>query len=236
MSQGQLSELEVGHSHPPQTVNRMSQILEDVPDQVVASLHDRDQDPRVLLVGRFLRVQLQDPGAPSVHHQPLLKDPRSGLFVQNTLDLGQVGLGDMIAGSQDSLGQIAVIGQKQEPFRVPVQTADRVYPFREATQEIPHTGASLRVLQGGDDTRRLVECVINQCLWPVVKGALTLTNLVATRLYGLGGVGDHLAIDPEAAIVDTLAQITAAAETTILQISLQGDGGGSFFAHGVLAP
>ncbi len=77
----------------------------------------------------------------------------------DALHLGQVGARDLKAGVQKPVRGRSVVGDQQRALGVPVQSADGEDAGGDALQKAADGGPTLRVLQGGDDARRLVQHV-----------------------------------------------------------------------------
>ena len=107
-----------------------------------------------------------------------------------------VGPGDLIARMQQAGGQLAVIGQQQQPGRVIVEPTDRkdalAHPAEQLTDRWPPFGVG----QGADHTSRFVE----QKIQPgrvEGDGLAVNNNGVASRVRGRPQPGDRLAVDPD---------------------------------------
>ena len=76
-------------------------------------------------------------------------------------DLGQVLLLHPVAGVGEPVGQIAVVGQQQQPLGVGVEAADGEHP-RLGRHQVDHGRAALRVARRGDHPGRLVQQVVDE--------------------------------------------------------------------------
>src|SRR5436190_4842847 len=72
--------------------------------------------------------------------------------------LGDVGARDLVARVHQPVGQLAVVGEQDQPGRIGVEPADRVQP-NAGIHELGHDGAAVRVARGRDDAGGLVEHV-----------------------------------------------------------------------------
>ncbi len=80
---------------------------------------------------------------------------------RSTLDLGQVLLGDTESGMGQTVGERAVVGEKQKPLGVHVEAPDRVHQGL-GWHQIHHGAATMGVRGGRDDARRLVQQPVNE--------------------------------------------------------------------------
>src|SRR5699024_1826925 len=82
-----------------------------------------------------------------------------GLFGHVPGDLRQVGLGHLIGGVGEPVGQVAVVGEQQQAFSLIVQPAHVEQPCAAvgALQEVPDAAPTLGVGHGGHDLGRFVE-------------------------------------------------------------------------------
>jgi len=118
-----------------------------------------------------------------------------------TLDLGQVLLVDAEGGVCESVGEVAVVGQEQEPFGVRVEPADREDPGLVGDQ-IDDGGPPVGVARGGDDPGRLVQQVVDEVGRRRDRNAVDLDSL------GLGvdppAQLGNFPVDGDPAVVDEL--------------------------------
>ena len=86
-------------------------------------------------------------GLASVHHHASFQLPG---FLRRDLiaDPRQIGLVHLHGGMQHPFGQVAVVGEQQQPLAVVVQPPHRVQPDGIIPETIQHCGASLRVADG----------------------------------------------------------------------------------------
>ena len=102
---------------------------EHLPHLVGLALSDRDSPPRV------------HPGSRGSHHDQLVRDDpvsfeqraprelRPVGIVRDALHLGQILAQHAVTRVRHAQGELAVVGEDNEPFRVVVQTPDRNYSF-----------------------------------------------------------------------------------------------------------
>jgi len=69
-----------------------------------------------------------------------------GVAARRAIDQHQIGLGVLEAGVAELEGDVAVVGQQQQPFAVQVQPADRIEPRRPFEQRF-QAGPAARVVE-----------------------------------------------------------------------------------------
>lgn len=83
------------------------------------------------------------------------------VFRYFTLNCCFICTGNLIAGVGKTIGPFAVVGKKQQPETVKIETAHRIEPLRDFLQEVSHHGSPLRVVKGGNIGKGFVEHDIN---------------------------------------------------------------------------
>src|SRR6266508_2892383 len=101
------------------------------------------------------------PGQTVVELDPLLEAPHR--VPGQTLDLSKVPLLDAVARMGKAVGEVAVIGEQDQPLGVPVQPADRDHP-RVLWHHLDHRRPALRVIGGAHHSQRLVQHPVAQPL------------------------------------------------------------------------
>src|SRR6185437_713206 len=71
------------------------------------------------------------------------------LFAGAAGDLGPICLGERGAGAQDFVGELAVVGEQQEPFGVEIEAADGVEALVNAAQVVLDAGAAFGIVERG---------------------------------------------------------------------------------------
>ncbi len=114
---------------------------------------------------------------------------------QSPLYEGQVGLGLLLGGMEQRLGQVAIGGEEQEARSVVVQTPHREDPWITVLgDDICHAGAPLGVIHGGDHARGLVQDERDRLRGQVVAHPVD-GNHVFGRIHLGAKLGHHLAVD-----------------------------------------
>ncbi len=105
------------------------QCVEKSSDFTVSSFGKRDPIPGICF-GKALLFQFQWKNRTTIQAYLSGSEPVQVFRSDNALDLYKVGPGNLVAGMEDPLRQIPVVGQKKNAFRLDVQTTDmdqRVY-------------------------------------------------------------------------------------------------------------
>ena len=137
-------------------VTGMADGLAHPPDLAVAALVDRDaQHPRARLghLRRRRRAVVELDAVAQPAHRPRRH--------RTAADRGQVLLVDAVAGVGDAVGQLAVVGQQQQPLGVGVEPADGEHPWLGG-DELDDRRPSVGVACGGHHATRLVQQVVDE--------------------------------------------------------------------------
>ena len=176
-----------------QLFDRMADGVTHLSDFVVASLAQGDFDPGLALaaadgaeIGRSAQAAVSQTHAVFQFGQHA-RPTRAG-------QLGMVGPGDLIARMQQAGGQLAVIGQQQQPGRVIVEPTDRKDALADLAEQLTDRWSPFRVGQGADHTGRFVEQKI-QPRRVEGDGLAVNNNGVASGVCGRSQPGDRLAVD-----------------------------------------
>ena len=132
------------------------------------------------------------------------------------------------------MGELAVVGQQEQPLGLGVEAADmhqaqRVGQLGVLGQVVAsilgHGGAALRVLHGGDDPCRLVEHEGDE-LGVGEDSAAVNADLLGQRVHPHACLGDGNAVDADAAVGDELLAGAARGNPCVGQDLLQPLSGG----------
>ena len=80
---------------------------------------------------------------------------------RHAVDLGEIGLGDAVAGMREQLREIAVVGEHEQPLGLVVETTDRE-DARVVGHELDHRRAPFGIGRGAHVARGLVEEVVDE--------------------------------------------------------------------------
>ncbi len=157
----QIAESDWAEAHSAKTGEGDAHLLHHPPDDVIHPLVDDDlQNQAVARLPHDPELVGYDP-APVDHDA--VPDPAQGLLVRPTHRQDVVLLGQLIARMHHSVGDVPVVGQKEQPFGVPVEAADRVDALTGRNQV--HNGPPRSLVVGrGDVPSRLVEQYVPQGL------------------------------------------------------------------------
>src|SRR5690625_4725242 len=140
-------------AHQPR--HRVAHVLEHPPHDPVAALVQLDLHQR----GRGQGLQHGE--AVRAGRAVLQRDAAAQVLGQGAghlpLDGGDVGLGDLVGGVGEAVGELAVVRQQQQPLGLLVQASDVEEPLGPVGDVLGQGGPPLRVAHGGDHAGRLVE-------------------------------------------------------------------------------
>src|SRR3569833_477848 len=117
-----------------------------------------DEDPPADLVEHAEIVGLGEP----VRELDALLEPLAEVAADRPVDLGEVGLGDAVAGVHEAVRELTVVGEDQQSLGVGVATAGVEAPFRDVADVGHERLAPARVGHGADHAGGLVEHVVAQ--------------------------------------------------------------------------
>lgn len=136
-------------------------------DLAVAALDQSNFVPRI---GRIF--EQADLSGRELHAPTVLKGdgdavakPLERLVAGLAANFDVVGLGNMVSGFGELLGQVAVVGEEQEAFAGVVEATDGVDALGQIAEELHDGGATFGVGDGGDVAFRLVQQEIDESLW-----------------------------------------------------------------------
>ena len=138
--------------------------------------------------------------APSSSSTPS-RSRRSAPRRRRALDLGEVLLLDAVARVREPVGQLAVVGEQQQPLGVGVEPADREHAGL-GRDEVDDGGSAVGVLGRRHDTGRLVQEVVDE----VGARATTAPSTSRTSTSAIDARADlgDLAVHPHPALADQL--------------------------------
>ena len=135
----------------------MADRLAHVPHLPVASLPDRHDKRRVSIV----TAARQHPDLGRICFAALDHDataePIEIVFVRHTEDSRLVDARDGVARVHEARCKIAIVGEKQQPFRVVIEAADGIHVFLDAANQIDDRRTPLRIRSRCHVAARLVE-------------------------------------------------------------------------------
>ena len=191
-------------AHPPEPFDRDADLVHHPADQMVDALMHHDFQDQSLA-----RLALD---TDLFRHDPLALDDDSVAEALEGL-LGGTGEGEdvvllveAVTRVHDPVGDVAVVGEQEQPFGVAVEPADRVHPLRHL-DKIHHGAAVTFVFCRRDVAAGFVE--------EEVARPLRLEQLAVDADGGADRVGlrtelrDHLAVDADASGGDQLLRGTA---------------------------
>ena len=127
--------------------HRVADVLEQAPHDAVATLVD-DQLDDGALARRTAVAALDDAGAGHRHGTVVERDAGEELLddplVELALDLGDVGLLDLVRRVRQALGEVAVVGEDQQARRVGVEPADVEEPLGPVGDQVAERSAGPR--------------------------------------------------------------------------------------------
>ncbi len=121
---------------------------------------------------------------------------------RDSLHMAQIKLGDTISRMRHAIGQLAVVGDEQQAFRLFVEPADRENPFAKLWEQVDDSRTPRRIMVRADHSARLVEREVDLALQ---LDLLAIEfNLLRIRIGPECDIGDDLAIDRDSAGRDVL--------------------------------
>jgi hypothetical protein len=145
-------------------------------------------------VGRHCAVAVERDARP---------EPVQRLFVRHPRDPGFIGALDAVTRMRELGGELAVVGQEQQPFGVVVEPPDRVDILAHTGEQLDDRAAPLRIRSRRDDAGRFVEQDVAMSLGCLDSAAVHL-DLAGGRIDLHAHLGDGLPIDHHAAFRDQL--------------------------------
>jgi hypothetical protein len=139
------------------------------------------------------------PGLPLGEPDPILELPQV-LLVGLPGDQDAVDLLDAIARVCQAIGEVAVVGQQDQPGAVLVQSADREDALSDSGKQIDHPGTPRRIGVGRDVASRLVDGEVNQSF---LANRLTIDgDLVAIGIHPGSEFPSDLTVDGHPSLKD----------------------------------
>ena len=193
----EIGEQDRAETDSDQLFDRMADGVTHLSDFVVASLAQGQLDPGLTLVAAD-GAEIGRPAQAAVGQTHAMFQFGQHAWPARAGQLGMVGPGDLIARMQQAGGQLAVIGQQQQPGRVIVEPTDRKDALAHLAEQLTDRWPPFRVGQGADHTGRFVEEKI-QPGRVEGDGLAVNNNGIASRVRGRSQPGDRLAVDPDPA-------------------------------------
>jgi hypothetical protein len=135
---------------------------------------------------------------------------------QEAFDGCHVDLFNLVSRMHQPIGQIAIVGNEQESFAVPVETAHGKNPFVKIREQIEIGGPPLRIVVGTDHVTRFIHQEVNERL-----GLYQLTVQAYLTYAGLnldgGGLG-KIPINRNPAICDKMFAGTPGSKAATSQV------------------
>jgi hypothetical protein len=148
------AELERPDPRSDQLENRVAHFVEHLADNPVAPLVDDDPNDRAILGVTDWPDHLRR--CPLAIDDDPASQPVEGLWRRVAVQQRLVLLVDPVARMHDAVGDLAVVGQQQQAFGLPVQPADRDDPLVDGNEV--HNGVAAALVGGCRDVAtRLVE-------------------------------------------------------------------------------
>lgn len=176
--------------HPPEVDHGNTDSVHHLPNDMIEAFmqHDLDDDAFAGLPHQasFVRndLTLLDHDAISEPGQLEVSRPAIGDDV--------ILLRELVARVHHAIGDVAMVGQQQQPLRLAVQTTDRIDPLGNI-DEIHHGPALPLVLDGRNEPAGLVE---HDEAWALTTQDLAIDPNLVDRGVDLGPhLGDHAAVD-----------------------------------------
>lgn len=162
----ELTQSEFANGHPLQLQNVESNLLEHLTNLSIFTFGDHDFNPRVF-VRRFALVAARSFGAIGAsgilgRHTSTDNGDAPSQFCQLlgariAADFNQISFGHVFFGMHNFLGPLAVIGQQQETFGVPIQSTDWKQSNRKTLDVVFDGGTTHGIFHGGQHATRFVE-------------------------------------------------------------------------------
>ena len=143
-------------------------------------------------------LHVRGPRLVAVDDDPFLQ-PIEIVVVWHAEDAGFVDARDAVAGMRQLRGEIAVVGQQQQPLGVVVEPSDRIDVVAHAAQEIDDRLPPLRVGARRDVAARFVEQQIQVARGDLDAAAVD-TDVIARRIRLGAELADGGAVDAHAPV------------------------------------
>ena len=151
----EIAKPQISHCNPDESLDRMPQGIKGTPDDPVSTLGNGDSKPGTPGICLFLTDH-------AGHKKPILKIhsllKKTNLPRRETSpDLDEVCLRNLMPGMLETLCKIPVVCQYKKPFRIVIESPDRIDPLLYVAQEIRHDRSPLGILQARHITRGFME-------------------------------------------------------------------------------
>ena len=117
-------------------------------------------------------------------------------------DLDVVNLFDAVPRMREAVGQLAVVGDEDQPFARHIEPADAKHARRIRRQQIGHARPAGRIARRGNDAGRLVDGEVHQLR--LRQHFAIDANFLLQRIDARAQLGDDLPIDFDAAFANQL--------------------------------
>ena len=107
---------------------------------------------------------------------------------------------DLMPGMRQRGGEVAVVGENQQPFGIEVEPSDGIHVLADAFQQIENRGPVFGIRSGRHVTARLVEKKI-AVLLRALDTALIDANVVDVGVGFRAELGDGGAVDRDASLL-----------------------------------
>lgn len=217
-----IAQVQKADLHALQLFNQMVEMLKHDTNLVLPAFNQADFVPGVVAFAN--EFQTGWCGLAAVHGDAGAKE--FFFFVsQRALDFGQVSFGDVAGRRGESIGEIAVVGEKEEALAEVIQPADRVDTFAHTFEELHHCFAAFGIKDGGDDVLRFVERVVRK-MFGHAKDVAVYFHLIRGEVCFRTKFGDGLAVDRDVAGDDEFFGLAAAGDSGVGEDFLE-----AFFRH-----
>src|SRR5438309_4455758 len=203
---------------PMELLDRRPHRLHQPLDQVRPAFGDHHAHPGILR-GTRMHLRLQRAGAAVLQTHPRpqpLELSRSG----HAVHLRQIGPPHPEAGVHDRERESAVVGDDQGALDVVVQPPDRVDALRDVLEIRLDGRPVLRIAQGGDAARRLVENVVDLVL-RLADGAAVHLDEILLDVRFAAELADHLPVDADVPGLDQLLRLASRGDAGVGEDLLQ---------------
>ena len=149
------AQLDRPHGGSYEALNGVPDALEHAAHHVLATLveHEFEHDPVAGRADKTERVSVSD--AVLKLHTSAKRAPY--VSCDGSDDLRQIGLGNLVGGVSQAVGELAVVHDEKQPLGLQVKPADMEDPVPASPEHVADTQPTLGVLHRGDHAERLVE-------------------------------------------------------------------------------
>jgi hypothetical protein len=190
-----IAKVQKANLHALQFFNKVVEMLEHDADLVLAALNEADFVPGVIAFANEFQAGWS--GFATVHWDARAKE--FFFFVsEGAFDLGEVGFGNVAGGRGEGVGEITVVGEKQQAFTEVIEPAHRIDALAHAFEKLHDRFAAFRIKDSGNDVLGFVERVVREMFWSAEDVAVYF-DLVCCEVGFGTEFGDGLAVDGDVA-------------------------------------